>query len=221
MAEALPIGKNRAIGKRKVSFRSSRPACREFFSLARNCGIEKTDFQHRLSLIYRVNMQDTHKNLMLYIAKCIASAGLIYFLSYIFHYPDITWCLISAVLVLSPDAKEALPFAQTRIAANLVGGASTLFCMLGGFPQFVTIFLAYCLTITTCFLFRIMNASRTALAAATIITLAPSTEAHLWDKALERVLSVAAGCLVGLVITLTIHRRFSGPGKVAPSEHTE
>jgi uncharacterized membrane protein YccC len=166
-------------------------------------------------------MKDTYKNLLLYITKCIASAGLIYFLSYLFHYPDITWCLISAVLVLSPDAKEALPFALTRIAANLVGGVSTLLCLLGGLPHIVTISFAYCLTITVCFLFRIMNASRTALAAVTIITLAPSTEAHLWDKALERVLSVAAGCLVGLVITLTIHRRFSGAGNVAPSDQTE
>ncbi len=86
--------------------------------------------------------------------KCISAVGMIYFFSYLFHYPYIGWCLISAVLVLSPDAKEALPLAFTRIAANLVGGASTLLCLLGGLPNIVTISLAYCLAITACYRFN-------------------------------------------------------------------
>ena len=55
-----------------------------------------------------------------------------------------------------------------------------------------------------------MNASRTALVAVTIIMLHP-TEAHVWDNALERVVSVVAGCIVALVITLAFHRRLSEP----------
>jgi hypothetical protein len=39
--------------------------------------------------LYSVNMNDTQKNLLLYITKCVAAVGLIYFLSYLFHYPDI------------------------------------------------------------------------------------------------------------------------------------
>jgi uncharacterized membrane protein YccC len=81
-------------------------------------------------------MNDTHKNLLLYITKCVAAVSLIYLLSYLFHYPDVGWCLISAVLVLSPNAKEALPLALTRIATNLVGSASILLCLLG--PDFDT-----------------------------------------------------------------------------------
>ena len=57
-------------------------------------------------------MNDTHKNLLLYITKCIAAVSFIYVLSYLFDYPDIGWCLLSAVMVLSPNAQEALPVAR-------------------------------------------------------------------------------------------------------------
>ena len=167
-------------------------------------------------------MNDIQKNLLLYMTKCVASAALIFYFSDLFHYSDIIWCLISAVLVLSPNDKEALPLALTRIAANFVGSAAILLCLLfGGLPHIVTISLAYCLAISACYLFNLMTASRSALAATTIIMLAPANEAHIWDKPLERVVSVAAGCVVGLVVTLIIHRRIPGAGKVVADHHTE
>jgi uncharacterized membrane protein YccC len=118
------------------------------------------------------------------------------------------------------NAKDALPFALTRIAANLVGSAAIVLCLLGGLPSVVTLALAYGLAITACSLLHLMNASRTALAAVTIILLHP-TEAHLWDNALERVLSVVAGCIVALVVTLAFHRRWSEPSKDAPGDHAQ
>jgi uncharacterized membrane protein YccC len=163
-------------------------------------------------------MNDTHKNLLLYITKCIAAVSFIYVLSYLFHYPDIGWCLVSAVMVLSPNAQEALPVARTRIAANLVGSTAILLCLLGGLPSVVTLSLAYSLAITACSLLQLMNASRTQLVAVTIIMLHP-TEAYVWDNALERVLSVVAGCVVALVITLAFHRRLSEPRHDAPGDH--
>jgi len=167
-------------------------------------------------------MDDTQKNLLLYMTKCVVATGVIFYFSGILHYSDIIWCLISAVLVLSPNAKEALPLALTRIAANFVGSAAILLCMLlGGLPHIVTISLAYFIAITACYLLNLMTASRSALAAATIIMLAPASDAHIWDKPLERVVSVAAGCVVGLVVTLVIHRRMPGSGKVAAEDHAE
>jgi uncharacterized membrane protein YgaE (UPF0421/DUF939 family) len=167
-------------------------------------------------------MSESYKNLLLYIAKCIAAASTIYFLSDLFHYSESVWSLISALLVLSPDDKEALPLAITRIQANLVGSGSVLLCLLlSGLPHIVTISLAYTLAITACFLLNLMTASRSALAAVTIIVLAPGTEAHLWEKPLERVLSVISGCVVGLVITLLIHRRFPGSKAADPGDHAE
>jgi uncharacterized membrane protein YccC len=167
-------------------------------------------------------MNDTHKNLLLYMTKCVAAAGLIFYFSDVFHYSDIIWCLISAVLVLSPNAKEAIPLALTRIAANFVGSAAILLCLLlGGLPHIVIISLAYCLAIAACYLFNLMTASRSALAATTIIMFAPANEAHIWDKPLERVVSVAAGCVVGLVVTLIIHRQIPGSKKAVADDPAE
>jgi uncharacterized membrane protein YccC len=142
----------------------------------------------------------------------------IYFLSSLLHYPGIGWCLVSAVLVLSPNAKEALPVALTRIAANLVGSASIFLCLLGGLSLVVTLSVAYGLAITACYLLHLMTASRTALVAVTIIMLHP-TAPHAWDNALERVSSVVTGCIVALVTTLAFHRRLSEPRNNAPGEH--
>jgi hypothetical protein len=171
-------------------------------------------------LLGSVPMDDTHKHLLLYIAKCVAAVSFISCLSSLLRYPDLGWCLVSAVLVLSPDAKEALPVALTRIAANLVGSAAIFLCLLAGLPTVVTLSLAYGLAIAACFLFHLMNASRTALVAVTIIMLHPS-EAHVWDNALERVLSVVTGCIVALVITLAFHRRWSEPSNDAPGDHAK
>ena len=167
-----------------------------------------------------VHLDDSHKNLLLYIAKCVAAVSFIACVAYLFHYPVIGWCLVSAIMVLSPNATEALPVARTRIAANLVGSAAIFLCLLGGLPTVVTLSFAYGLAITACFLFHLMHASRTALVAVTIIRLHP-TEAHVWDNALERVSSVVIGCIVALVITLAFHRRLSEPKNDAPREHTQ
>jgi uncharacterized membrane protein YccC len=110
--------------------------------------------------------------------------------------------------------------ARARIEATLVGSAATFLCLLAGLPTVVTLSLAYGLAITACFLCPLMNASRTALVAVTIIMLHP-TEAHVWDNALARVLSVVTGCIVALVITLAFHRRLSEPSNAAPSDHAE
>jgi uncharacterized membrane protein YccC len=171
-------------------------------------------------LLCSLHMDDTHKHLLLYIAKCVAAVSVISFLSSLLHYPDLGWCLISVVLVLSPNAEDALPVALTRIAATLVGSAAIFLCLLAGLPTVVTLSLAYGLAITACFLCHLMHASRTALVAVTIIMLHP-TAAHVWDNALERVLSVVTGCIVALVITLAFHRRWSEPKNDAPREHTQ
>ncbi|HXC64331.1 MAG TPA: hypothetical protein VNZ67_08230, partial [bacterium] len=53
--------------------------------------------------------------------------------------------------------------------------------------------------------FKAMAGSRSALAAVVILMLR-EPGAHVWDGALGRLLSVAAGCVAGLLITLAFHR---------------
>jgi uncharacterized membrane protein YccC len=165
-------------------------------------------------------MEENRKKLLLYIAKCLAAVVVIGTFSVLTQYSETVWALISAVLVLSPDDQEALPLAVTRIEANLLGSVSALLCMLPQFQTVVTICLAFTLSIVICYLFRLMPASRSALAAVTIVVMAPSTEGELWDKPVARMISVTAGCLVGLIITLAVHRRLPR-AKRDHIDHTE
>jgi uncharacterized membrane protein YgaE (UPF0421/DUF939 family) len=146
------------------------------------------------------------KNLILYAAKCITGWAIILIFSKISGYKDISWCLISVLLVLSPDSKEAIPLAMSRIKANLTGALSSAICLTLGSPTFITVSLAFILTIGFCYLAKIMVSSRSALVAV-IIVMFHNAGYHLWDTALERILLVVSGCLLGLLITYLFHRK--------------
>lgn len=144
----------------------------------------------------------------MYIAKCVTGIILVFTLASYLHYTDISWCLISVMLVLSPDGKDAMMLAMTRIKANVTGGVASLICLLLGTPTMVTIGLAIAIAISLCYGFKIMAASRSALAAVIIIMLHQNTgpEYHLWTTALLRCAGVTAGCLLGLFITFIYHK---------------
>jgi uncharacterized membrane protein YccC len=143
-----------------------------------------------------------------YIAKCVTGVIIVFTLSYLFHYYDISWCLISVMLVLSPDGKDAMMLAMTRIKANVTGGIASFLCLIFGVPSMVTIGLAIGIAISLCYIFKIMAASRSALAAVIIIMLHQSggPDYHLWSTALQRCAGVTAGCLLGLFITFIFHK---------------
>jgi uncharacterized membrane protein YgaE (UPF0421/DUF939 family) len=125
-------------------------------------------------------------------------------LSSALNYKDIGWCLISVILVLSPDGKDALPLAFTRIKANFVGAGVGLLCLLVSPTNMWILSLALSITLSLCYLFKFDTAVRSALAA-TIIIMLHEEGKHLWDTALERVIAVVAGCTLGLLITFTFH----------------
>jgi uncharacterized membrane protein YgaE (UPF0421/DUF939 family) len=107
---------------------------------------------------------------------------------------------------LSPDSKEAIPLAVNWIKANMTGGAASLLSLLLGPPSPALVSLAMGLTIALCYLFKVMNSSRTALAAV-VIVMFHGAGAHVWDTPLERVISVVVGCLPGLLVTYAFHRK--------------
>jgi len=146
------------------------------------------------------------KSLMLYCAKCVVGVLLVFGIAHVVNYTDIGWCLISIVLVLSPDSREAIPLAMTRMKANMTGGVASFCCLLLGSPEVFTLSLAFVLTIALCSVFKVMTGARSALAAAIIVIL-HGTGNPVWAPALERVLSVIVGCLLGLLITFVFHRR--------------
>lgn len=155
-------------------------------------------------------MPKLNKNILLYIAKCIAGYLLVEFLSYIFHYDDISWCLISTLLVLSPDSSEAIPLALNRIKANVVAGSASILCLFIPVPRLFIVIMALAITIFVCYILKLMVGCRSALAAVIIVMLHESTgKHHSWDSALQRMVAVILGCLIGLLITLIFHRKFT------------
>ncbi len=147
------------------------------------------------------------KRLLIYIAKCVTGVLIAFLLANLFHYNDYIWCLISIILVLSPDAKGALPLASNRIKANSIGAAAGLIFLLFHVSPEITVSGAVVITIIVCYFTKLETATRSALAAAVIVTIHENGK-YIWDTALQRVIAVFAGCIIGIIITLVFHSRF-------------
>lgn len=144
----------------------------------------------------------------------------VFYLSSVFHYGDIGWCLISVMLVLSPDGRDSLTLAITRIKANLAGVGVGVCFLLMGLPNMWLIASALVVTLAICYLLKLDAGIRSALAA-TIIIMMHESGKHLWDTALERIVSVLAGCVLGLLITTIFHFRVKPLTKSLPSGEQE
>ena len=167
-------------------------------------------------------MSERLQGLLIYIVKCTIGVLTVFSISSLIHYTNTGWSLISVLLVLSPEGKDAVKIALDRIKANVIGASCGLVCLLLGSSLALGITCAVALTLCACHLLKLDTASRSALAAAVIIMLRPEG-AHMWSTAIERVIAVFAGCLLGLLITFIFHpgyhRRKNNIGVIAdPSE---
>ena len=148
------------------------------------------------------------KRLLIYSAKCISGVLVVLLLSWLLDYKDVVWVLISVMLVLSPDGSDAVTLAVTRIKANIIGAASGFLLLLFHPNLLVTMSIAVCITVVLCNILNLEAATRTSLAA-TIIVMTHEAGQHLWDTAVGRVISVLAGCVLGLLITFLFHNRYT------------
>jgi uncharacterized membrane protein YccC len=165
-----------------------------------------------------VSMTERVNSVMIYMAKCSFGALIVFLLARLFHYADIGWCVISVMLVLSPDGKDALTLAMNRIKANLCGAGVGLLALWVANGSIWSISIALALTVLFCDLLKLSTSTRSALAA-TIIVMLHQEGRHVWDTALERIISVLAGCAIGLLVTFLFHFsiqpgiRQEGPGQ--------
>lgn len=149
-------------------------------------------------------MTEKLTSLLVYAAKCISGTLLAFLITSFFNYKDLAWCLISVLLVLSPDGKDSVSLAITRIKANVVGALSGLLCLLIAANNMWALSLAIVITLAACYSFNLEAGVRSAIAATVVIMLHPEGK-HIWDTAAERVIAVMAGCLLGLIITFVFH----------------
>ena len=153
-------------------------------------------------------MSESQKEVLRYVVKCWAACTLVLLASWYWHYPDISWCLISIILVLTPDGQEAIPLALTRIKGNLVGAASSVLCLVLLPTPYAAISVALVLALVLCYVSRLMSGSRAALAAVIIILLHSPEEAYpkVWVTVGQRLLAVGVGCALALLVTVVVHR---------------
>lgn len=119
---------------------------------------------------------------------------------------DTMWCLLSVLLILSPDGRDSMRLAVDRIKANLLGAGVGSFFVLS-MPEvfhqwaipvalFCTLLFGYLLKLDTCL--------RSALVA-TVIVMSPHESLESWSTPLERVAFVISGCFLAMVITYVFH----------------
>lgn len=160
------------------------------------------------------------KSWAIYAAKCVVGASSVFMLSELLNYKDLGWSLISVILVLSPDGKDAVSLAFTRIKANVLGAAIGLLCLLIDETTMWTLSLGLVATLGGCYLLKLQDSARTAMAA-TVIIMLHAVGKHIWDVALLRVVAVMAGCVLGLLITYLFHFRSNEKQKKADLKNPE
>jgi uncharacterized membrane protein YgaE (UPF0421/DUF939 family) len=171
-----------------------------------------------------VKLSARNKTLAIYAAKCVAGILLcVPIFIFLNQWVDYTWSLISVVLVLSPEGKDALDLALTRIKANFVGAGTGIIMLLLQLPSPWNLALGAIVSLFLCDRLKLNAGARSTLAAMIIILLhqqdSPYQEGiHVWDSALSRVIAVVSGCLLGLLITYVFHSVFKINAPVAAAE---
>ncbi|PUZ20115.1 Fusaric acid resistance protein-like [Chitinophaga costaii] len=145
--------------------------------------------------------------LLIYMAKCVTGVVIVYLLSYLMHYNDKIWCLISVLLVLSPDGNDAMQLALSRIKANAVGVSVGFLVLWVCASNVYSMMIGVAVTTLACSLLKLEAATRSALAA-TIIILTHEAGHHIWDTTVERFMAVMIGCLLGMLITVVFHSKY-------------
>lgn len=159
-----------------------------------------------------MNLSARNKTVAIYAAKCVTGI-LLCFPIFIFlnQWVDYTWSLISVTLVLSPEGKDALDLALTRIKANFVGSGTGILILLLHIPSPWNLAAGAIISLFICDRLKLNAGARSTLVAMIIILLHQEgtfAGANLWDSALSRIVAVISGCLLGLLITYVFHSIF-------------
>lgn len=151
-------------------------------------------------------MTPKQSNLLLYILKCLIGTAIGFYLYRLS--PTLgAWCLISIILVLAPDDKDAMNLATNRIIANVVGAGIGLTLFYIHPINLFMICLGITASILVCELLKLQTATRSAGVALLIITMHQPGE-YFWDVALERAGGVISGCVIGIILTYLFHIPF-------------
>ncbi|RYE09692.1 MAG: FUSC family protein [Sphingobacteriaceae bacterium] len=148
-------------------------------------------------------MDQKQIDFLLYVAKCLIGA-IIGFIIYRAYPEGGAWSMVSILLVLSPEGKDAITLAEVRIKANLVGAGTGLLLFFIHPPALIMVCLGVIMVLVICELLKLQVATRSALASVVIICIHESGR-YFYQVALERAAGVIGGCLIALLITYLVH----------------
>lgn len=156
------------------------------------------------------------REFILYLVKCLAGASFCFSLYLIFPNYELSWSIVSVLLVLAPDYENSVTLATARIKANIVGALVGLGAFLLRPPDILSLCVSVVATVLVCTFFRLGKTTRTALAALVIVLL-QEKEKNNWKLATQRMVSVAVGSLAALGLTLLLKGLYAK--KAHPSVH--
>jgi len=148
-------------------------------------------------------MEQKQIDFLLYVLKCLIGAAIGFFIYRAFPEGG-AWSMVSILLVLSPEGKDAINLAEVRIKANLVGAGTGLVLFFLHPPAFFMICLGIIIVVIVCELLKLKVATRSALASVVIICI-HETGKYFYQVAIERAAGVVGGCLIALLITYLVH----------------
>lgn len=140
-------------------------------------------------------------DLVIYVFRCLIGFLIGYQLYLQFPKYEAYWTLLSIILVISPEAKDAKRLSVERFKSNLIGSIVGLVCFYIYEPNVYLMLLGIVLTAVVCYLFQLMNVARTAIVAFIIVTIHEQTQLSSL-AAIYRFISVTIGCLIGLSVTV-------------------
>lgn len=138
---------------------------------------------------------------LIYIIRCCIGFLIGYKLYIEFPDFELFWTMLSIILVISPEEKDTRRLSLERFKSNFIGSAVALVLLLFLEPNVYSIILGVLLTIIVCRLFNVLNMARVALVALLIIMVEPHQDL-LVEAPIYRFGSVAAGCIIGLLIVV-------------------
>ncbi|WP_026236523.1 aromatic acid exporter family protein [Pontibacter roseus] len=140
-------------------------------------------------------------DLVIYGVRCTIGFLVGYWLYLSFPQFELYWTLISIILVISPEEKDARRLTLERFKANLIGSSVGLVCFLLPAPEVFRMVFGIILSIVICHFFHLMGVARTAVVALIIVLIHEQLTTLTYWAAVERFLSVTLGCLIGLSVT--------------------
>ena len=115
---------------------------------------------------------------------------------------DLFWMLLSIILVISPEEEDSKRLTVERVKSNFIGSLAGLATWFLPLPILYKTILAIIVALLTCRILNLLKVARTSIVTVLIVLIESKTDDSL--APLHRFVSVAVGCLIGLLVSFVI-----------------